>query len=277
MITHNPMKGLIDYVAELQGLEPRGLRLQTADGVSLAAWEFRNEAAPATVILVHGWCAQKELLDRQIVFLYREGYDVVAIDLRNHGASDETVTSMGLYETRDVAAAVAHVRATEALAQRIVLWGISMGAVASVRYAVEDPSVNALIVESAYLNLRQAVWRHANLYFGRIVAMLTPIVFWVARWRAKMDIDEMDVEKTVRNVKTPSVLFVASEEDRRTPPWMSKRLCDACPSPGKRLFIAPHGKHALIFHDSERTYTQAIRKFLAEALEARQEHPRKSA
>lgn len=262
MITHNPLRGKIDHELDLGGFEPRNIELATTDGISISAWEFHDRPAPITMLIVHGWCSAKELMDGQIVFARRRGWDVVAIDLRNHGDSGGKVTSMGYHEVKDVEAAIDHVRKSPHLSRRIVIWGVSMGGVAALRAAARDGSIAGVIAESSYLSLRETVERHTRIFFGPLMAWTASLVLLVARWRARLNLDELDMEKLVATLSSVPVLFVAGEEDERTPPAHAKRLAELCASPRKRVFIAPHGKHSLLFRDSRDTYSQEVVRFV---------------
>ncbi|KPK69216.1 MAG: hypothetical protein AMJ84_09980 [Acidithiobacillales bacterium SM23_46] len=273
MITGNPLRGKIDYTPELEGFEPRVVQLRTSDGLRLEAWEFYREPAPLTFVLAHGWGASKEMLDQQIVFLCREGWDVVAFDSRNHGNSEGRVSSVGYHETRDLEAAVAHVRSGTHLGQTVFLWGISMGAVAAIRVAERDPSIRGLIAESSYLSLRETVWHHVRLYFGFPLTVLAPLVLAWVRWRARFNTDDLDVARSVGRITQTSAMFVASEEDRRTPPATARRLAELCAGPHTRVFIAPHGEHACIFADNQVAYANEVRRFVGEALERGERSP----
>lgn len=69
---------------------PRELRLETSDGVPLAAWYYRipKDADPrATVILLHDLGGSHASVEPLAKALQAAGYAVVAPDLRGHGAS----------------------------------------------------------------------------------------------------------------------------------------------------------------------------------------------
>lgn len=195
MFTRNPRRGRDDDIPDLRGLTPRTVAVRTADGLRLAAWEFHERPAEAMVVLLHGWAGTKESLDAQIVFARGDGWDVLAPDLRNHGASEGRVTSVGYHETLDVEAAVAHVRADARLSPNIFLWGLSMGAAAAIRAAERDPSIRGVIAESSFVSLRETVRHHARLFYGPLGALLCPLVLALGCWRGRIEINAMDVER----------------------------------------------------------------------------------
>jgi pimeloyl-ACP methyl ester carboxylesterase len=129
------------------------LVLRTADGLLLAAdaW-LTSTPAPAAVVLAHGFTAHRN--DRTVVStahaLRGEGYAVVTYDMRGHGES-EGLCTLGDLEKLDVAAAVV---AARDLAPRVVVVGASLGAIAVLRYAVDDQDLAGVVTVSS-----PAQWR----------------------------------------------------------------------------------------------------------------------
>ena len=121
--------------------------LETEDGVLLSSWVHRAPGdAVATVVLVHGFTASKDdpTVVAVAVALVATGFDVVAYDGRGHGASGGVCT-LGDDERHDVARAVRYARG---LGRPVVAVGASMGAIAVLRYAVDDPDLAGVVTVS---------------------------------------------------------------------------------------------------------------------------------
>jgi len=121
--------------------------LVTSDGVALSSWVHRAPGdAVAIAVLVHGFTASKE--DPTVVgvadALAAAGFDVIAYDGRGHGASGGVCT-LGDDERHDVARAVAFARG---FGKPVVAIGASMGAIAVLRYAVDDPELAGVVTVS---------------------------------------------------------------------------------------------------------------------------------
>lgn len=141
---------------------PRDVRpvtLRTADGVTLAADAWSPPVPPTggagtgvAVVLVHGFGAHRR--DPSVVAVAHElrdaGHAVVTYDMRGHGESGGLCT-LGDREALDVAAATI---AARDLAPRVVLVGASLGAIAVLRYAVDDPDLAGVVTVSS-----PAEWR----------------------------------------------------------------------------------------------------------------------
>jgi pimeloyl-ACP methyl ester carboxylesterase len=110
-----------------------GHTVTTSDGVPIAIRCWARTAPTATVVICHGFTANKD--DPAVVALaerLRErGYRVVAYDARGHGSSGGSCT-LGTLERLDVTAVVDWARTG---GDRVVLVGASLGAVAALSYA----------------------------------------------------------------------------------------------------------------------------------------------
>ncbi|HEY3844908.1 MAG TPA: alpha/beta hydrolase [Acidimicrobiales bacterium] len=125
-----------------------GPRLLTADGIDLATrcWSGRHWPR-GVVVIAHGLSATKD--DLRVVSLaselHRRGFDVITYDSRGHGQSGGHCT-LGDLERHDVAAAVEWARRRSG---RVILVGASMGAVAVLGYAAEDPDLAGVVAVSS--------------------------------------------------------------------------------------------------------------------------------
>src|SRR5436305_9982864 len=125
--------------------------LGTDDGIQLALreWPASPEAgrARATVVLVHGLAATKDNLELVSVAdaLCKRAFDVLAYDARGHGESGGICT-LGDDERLDVAAAVAHARLS---GLPVIVVGASMGGIAVLRHAADDPDLAGVVTVSA--------------------------------------------------------------------------------------------------------------------------------
>jgi pimeloyl-ACP methyl ester carboxylesterase len=139
-----------------------------SDGMQLAGWwiparEGSGANATTTVILVHGLGSNMSKPMR--IWgpnLHAAGYSLLAFDMRNHGASPDAgrgYVTYGVDEAKDVWAAAAYVRANApdlgVSADRLVLYGASMGAATALNAAAQrPPGVVAVIADSPFASFR---------------------------------------------------------------------------------------------------------------------------
>ena len=136
------------------GLDFRDVRLQSTDGLNLAAWWVPEEGASRAAVLVHGFGGNKS--NEQVLatarIYNRAGYSVLMIDLRAHGRSEGDRRTLAYREVRDVRGALDWLQERDVEPEQTVLHGWSMGGATVVR-AAPDTGVDAVIEEAGYADL----------------------------------------------------------------------------------------------------------------------------
>jgi uncharacterized protein len=183
--------------------------------ISIAGWYVPagSGAGPTapTVVLVHGWGSNKSnMLDRAA--LLHDAYNLVLLDLRNHGQSEETNTTQGVREAGDLAAVVDWLETTKG-PDRIALFGLSMGGATALNLADSDARIDALVIESTHAtmaNAAQARLSQAGYPFslpGSWAILLGSLI------RTGEDITSADPIGSVARLDGQPVLFIAGGAD----------------------------------------------------------------
>lgn len=135
-----------------------GDQLVGQDGVALAGWYIpAPEAGPEapTIVIAHGHGVNKSAVLSRAEILH-ERFNLVLFDFRNHGQSEEAVTTVGLRERLDLEAVIGWLEEAKGPSSIGVL-GVSMGGAASLMAARSDSRVDALVVESTHATLANAI------------------------------------------------------------------------------------------------------------------------
>ena len=217
------------------------LRL-VSDGLRLRAWVGRGDSARPAAVVVHGLGDSLEsYVDRARLFRER-GDTVLLVDLRGHGASQGTHTTLGGLESHDVRAAMRYLREQGKAAHGIILMGHSMGAVAVLLAAADEDDVRAVIVEAPYDTYRNTIAHHAQLLYGLPPWVpIIPLAIRAAEWRAGFDADEIDCVRAAQRIRAP-LLAIVDGADRRMTEEIVRRVLAAHPGP-KRLWVAAGVDH----------------------------------
>lgn len=235
----------------------------SADGVKLSGWYLPSRDHKLTVVMAHGlFRSRYETMERG-VRLWREGYGVVLFDLRRHGHSSGEFSSIGYFERRDVEAALKYAEGREPQ-NRIVLFGVSMGAAATLLAAAEtqeDGRVAGVVAESSFLSFPDTARHHIGLTPLPTFPFATLLIEFTA-WRMNFAPADFDVLAAVRKIQQP-ILFIGSGADKRMPnESVLEPLYAAAGNPLKRKLVVAGATHGHAFDLAPDEYMTALTEFL---------------
>lgn len=226
--------------------------------VGLRAWLLRGERGPLrperpAVVVAHGVGDSLESFTGAARRLANRGHDVLLLDLRGHGGSDDALVTLGAHESGDVRAALRFARERGLGRAGFVLLGNSMGAVSVLLAAEERPDVRAVIAEAPFDSYRDTVAHHARLYYGLPRWLpLTRLAIAAAEMRAGFDADDVDTVRAARRLAAP-LLLIVDGGDERMPEPVVRRIFDAheAAHPGRTsLWVAPGVPHCGAWMDA---------------------------
>jgi len=207
----------------------------TADDLLLWGWHLPGKNG-ATVILVHGFARDRSELLPEARWLVEQGYSALLFDSRAQGASDGAYISLGHLERLDIRAAVDFVL-EQSPDERIGVMGYSMGAVAAIQAAAEDPRIRAVVAVSPFATLREAVnHRLAHL------RPLAPLIAWWGERMTGLRLDDLRPVDRVAAISPRPLLIMQADDDKMVPPESGQRLYRAAAMP-KELWSAPGVAH----------------------------------
>ena len=254
-----------DYKAEFKDVE-----FQTSDGIKISGWLMPSRGKRATIIYSHGlFRSRRELLERAID-LWQQGYGALLYDSRNHGDSGQARVSFGYNERLDAEAAVRFLREDQRTEDRIVLFGISMGAATALLAAAETPEVAAVISDSSFLSFKDTVDHHVGLFLRLPAFPLSNELRYLIEWRAGFDGSRLDALDAVRRIANRPALFIAAAHDKRMPPDLAQKLYDASTNSKRGLLIVdgPGSEiHGHAYQADRQLYINTVARFLESALE----------
>jgi fermentation-respiration switch protein FrsA (DUF1100 family) len=239
-----PVRGLDPPPPELR-LSPERVEIPSSDGVVLVGWVIRppaSDTAGRWLLICHGNGGNISDAGRPTHYagLRALGLTLLAFDYRGYGESGGRPTEEGLY--RDADAAYRYLREVRHVpAERIVLFGHSLGSAVAVELATRVPAAGLVLdgALSSVVDLAQEVYRFVP-------------VRWIARSRyASID--------RIGGITMPK-LFLHARNDDVVPIAHGRRLYDAAAPP--KTFVPLAGGHGDAFETDSAAYFGAVARFL---------------
>ncbi len=219
--------------------------LPVGDG-QIHSWWIPAAAGSPIILYLHGNGSNLgDLINRARRF-HQWGYGVLLIDYRGYGRSSGPFPNEArVYE--DAEAAWRYL-SEQAPADRIVLYGRSIGGAIAVHLASQHPEAAGLILESSFTSLQAVVGRSP-------LAAIFPL--------DRLINQRFDSLSKVRSLPAP-LLLLHGTADTVVPADMSQTLYDAAPGPKTLLWIDGADHNNLPELGGDR-YAEAIQTFVAQS------------
>ena len=239
---------------------PESVTIPSRDpAISVSGWFIAADDPGAPVVLVvHGHTSCKR--DRTVLLpagmLYRGGFSVLLIDLRDHGDSsrEDGRYAGGTDEYRDVLGAWDWLQEERGFdARRIGLVGISLGAATALIAAGETPALAATWADSSYADIRVAI--RAELALNGYPTFLEQGGLLMARLFTGDNLAARSPLESVRRLGSRPLAIVHGEADGRLSAAYSRELAAAATGAGARVetWFIPGAEHveAMFLHPGE--------------------------
>jgi uncharacterized protein len=239
----------------------------TLDGLQLGAWYIApTRADGATIIFIHGLGGNRGAFLGRAWLFAQSGYGMLLLDLRHSGTSAGEFTTMGLLEALDVQAAFDFLTQQPLVnAERIAIYGHSMGGATAIMAFRDIPQARVLIAEAAYSsltdNIRERIIRDLPLppfVFPQIIVGFTNIL----TGENLFDVRPIDA---IQELNGRPVLLVHGTADFNVPFINAERLFAAAHEP-KEFWIIDGAGHGASFDVSPDVYEAHIMPFLEQYL-----------
>ena len=231
-----------------------------------------------TIIMVHGtWQNRTDpaagLLDLS-GDLVRNGFAVLAFDLRGHGESQPAPLSFGVYEQRDVLGAVDFLHSgilpypELGRPRSIAGWGVSLGAGTLLMAAAQEPAIRAIVTDSAYADILPSLERKIP-EMGHLPPLFTPGGFVATHVLYGIDYTNIRPMDIIANIAPRPIFLIQGSKDSWIPPSQLNTLADAArtaPDANVQTWLVPGADHAQSFHTAGKMYVERVVAFYTAAL-----------
>ena len=245
------------------GLPFEQLRIRSVANKQLFAWFLPHERATQTVVIMHGWGANIELMLPLAAPLYQKGLNVLLFDARNHGSSDGHGHSSMVRFAEDLHHALTWLRTHRPhQSERIAIMGHSVGAAASILEVSQRQDVQALVAISSFAHPQELMRRYwQSLHLPNWLIHYLHIYI---QWMIKHRFAEVAPIKRIQSIDCP-VLLIHGTADEAIPIDDTRAIFQTAVAAGRDVTLCeiPDAGHASV--EKIETHSDVLSQFLTRA------------
>lgn len=246
-----------DIGAAPHELDAQEVTMASAVG-PISGWFIHSHAHKGSVLLVHGVRSDRTQMIPRARWLKSLGYSVLLIDLPAHGKTPGKYISYGIDEARSVEASVAYLRKTLP-GEPLGVIGVSLGG-AAIALAHITPAPNAIVLESMFPTITDALANRLEARAGRVGHYLSPLLLWQLPVVLHIDPKELQPIDHMRELGAP-VLIASGSKDPFTPISEAHAIYDAALQP-KQFWEVSGAGHVDLFQFTTDPYKRQVGAFL---------------
>ncbi|KAJ1428795.1 Serine aminopeptidase, S33 [Sesbania bispinosa] len=220
---YDPKSDLLDYEFMLKGkwFQRKDVEIKNSRGDVLQCSHYMPIVSPdgkplPCVIYCHGNSGCRADAGEAAIVLLPSNITVFTLDFSGSGISGGEHVTLGWNEKDDLRAVVNYLRA-DGNVSLIGLWGRSMGAVTSLMYGAEDPSIAGMVLDSPFSDLVDLMMELVDTYRVRLPKFTVKFAIQYMRKtiqkKAKFDIMDLNTIKAAKSCFAPALLGHAIDDD----------------------------------------------------------------
>ncbi|XP_050372421.1 uncharacterized protein LOC126790284 isoform X2 [Argentina anserina] len=233
---YDPKNDLLDdeFILKRKWFQRKDVELKNSRGDVLKCSHYMPIVSPEgkplpCVIYCHGNSGCRADASEAAIILLPSNITVFALDFSGSGLSGGEHVTLGWNEKDDLKTVVDYLRADGSVSL-IGLWGRSMGAVTSLLYGAEDPSIAGVVLDSPFSDLVDLMMELVDTYKIRLPKFTVKFAIQYMRRaiqkKAKFDISNLNTIKAANSCFVPA-LFGHAIDDDFIQPHHSDRIFEA--------------------------------------------------
>jgi len=250
---------------------PRGYDLAcewvSAHGRATPDTETVAGAARPVVVIAHGHSWDRAGSVKYALMFLELSWDAVIFDHRGCGDSGGSGTTMGYFESLDLALVIAAVRAHVGPGLPVGALGESMGAATVLLHAARDPGLAFAVADSSFSDLRELFAHRLRADYHLPAFPVLDVAELLTRMRLGYSYRAVSPRRVLEEASRaggtglPPLLIIHGLVDDYVPPSMARELAAAAGGRAE-LFLVPGAGHAKSWATDRVAYRRAVAAFL---------------
>lgn len=259
------VSGIHAMIDKLLPIPFEWVEIKSHDGLTLKARYYHKVDGAPIIIKVHGYngCPLRDFCGGGVEELDKV-YNVLLIDQRGHENSEGHCTTFGIKERYDVIDWAKYLVDRFGEEQKIVIYGISMGAATVLMVSSMKelpPQVVGVMADCGYTSPKDIIIKVATEDMHLPGKLAFPLIWLGARIFGNFNLTETSAIEAVKTNTRP-LLIVHGSGDTFVPHYMSEKIFEAAGAEDKKLLIFEGAGHGVSYMSDRNRYISEMEAFL---------------
>lgn len=223
---------------------------------------LKSENIRICALLMHGVRSNRVSMIDRSVFLKEMGISSFLIDLQAHGETPGEEITFGIRESIDAENGVEYLKTVKHCG-KVVAIGQSLGG-ASALLGNGPIMVDALVLESVYPTIEEAVQDRLEIRLGKIGVLAAPLLYWQIPLRIDASLTDLRPIDALRKVHVP-VFIISGSKDEHTKAAETERMFEAA-NERKQLWLVEGAAHQDLYSFNPSEYKAKLAAFIRQSL-----------
>jgi dipeptidyl aminopeptidase/acylaminoacyl peptidase len=249
---------------------PEKVEFTGLDGHKLEGWFVPGpdpDAAPGPVVLlVYGYGGYKEQMVGYAGILHAGGFATMMFDMPGSGMRRGEAVTLGFRERWDLIAAARYLQSrSDVDPARIGVLGVSMGAATALLAAADEPSIKAIVSDSAYADLTEMVKPGVKEFLGLPSFPFAPIIARYAEVMIGAKASDIVPKRAAAALGNRPVFVIHGIDDTLVSPDSAHKIFAELSGP-KELWMVPDCAHGQAPAVAPEEYKHRVNGFFSRCL-----------
>ena len=255
-------------LSKYKELDIKTLEIKSKEGFKLKGYYIEKfKDSKKLMIIVHGYTSNHYIALQYLDMFFEEGFNILMVDVRGHGASEGTYATYGYYEREDLDRWIDYMKDKLGDDIEIGLHGQSMGAATVLMYGGKyEDKIKFIIADCPYSNGKELLRYQFKQYKG------TPLypLYWFFNSKCKklckFDMNDISPIDDIKDKKIPT-MFIHGTGDDFVPCYMSEDMYKSKIGCKNKLLLIDGAAHVEAYPKDKIKYSTEVKKFIREVLE----------